>query len=279
MADNRVRFGLEKVHYAISTYDEINNEYTYSDYKELKGAVNLTLDSTAEATEFYADNVAFYTSSQTGGFSGTLEIANITDDFRKDVFGTVEDGNGVLVDSAGNNIAEIALAFQVEGSEVKKRVVYYVVKVANVGENSETNETSIDPQTLTLDLSITPRINDKKVRSVVSEGTDAFGSWFDEVYDSQDIPTITFNSVIPTNETSAGSNDGQVDFDYDAEFFAQGSEIKLFIGVEEKATGAIVNGTGETLNFSSLEAGDYIYKAVNHLGSIIEQGSFVIGTD
>ena len=72
---NTVRFGLSNVTYATATYD--GTDITYGDVKKLPGAVTLTLDASGDLTSFYADDIVYFASSTSNGYTGTLEVANV----------------------------------------------------------------------------------------------------------------------------------------------------------------------------------------------------------
>ena len=69
MADNKVKFGLKNVHYALVTEtvvttgaDAGKTVSSYGDLKALAGAVSLSLSSSASKSVFRADNEDYYVS-------------------------------------------------------------------------------------------------------------------------------------------------------------------------------------------------------------------------
>ena len=80
MANNKVKFGLKNVHYAMIT-ETVSTDGTgaiissYGDLKALAGAVNLTLSSSAEKSVFRADDSDYFVSWGQGGYDGSLEVA------------------------------------------------------------------------------------------------------------------------------------------------------------------------------------------------------------
>ena len=78
MDKNKVKFGLNKVHWAkIESYDA-DGIPTYGKVKRLPGAVNLSIDANGENEPFYADNCIYYMCSNNSGYEGDLEIALVT---------------------------------------------------------------------------------------------------------------------------------------------------------------------------------------------------------
>ena len=76
---NKVKFGLKGVVIAPITYG--TGTITYGDVFSIPGAVNLTLDQAGDTTDFFADNTKYFTTSANQGYTGTLEMALINDDF------------------------------------------------------------------------------------------------------------------------------------------------------------------------------------------------------
>ena len=75
MEKNKVKFGLNKVHYAkITSYDE-EGVPTFAKPVRIPGAVSLSIDAEGEASNFYADDGVYYVINNNSGYTGDLEIA------------------------------------------------------------------------------------------------------------------------------------------------------------------------------------------------------------
>ena len=117
MADNKVKFGLKNVHYAVLTVGE-DGAATYDTPVPIPGAVNLSLDAAGDTSTFYADNMAYFVTAANDGYSGTLEMAVIPDSFRKDVLGEVEDETDkVLVENSSVEGKNFAFLFEFAGDQ------------------------------------------------------------------------------------------------------------------------------------------------------------------
>lgn len=79
---NKVKFGLENVHIAPITAIG-DSSYTYGTIFKIPGAVNLSLDVAGDETDFYADNIKYYNDRANQGYTGSLEMALLSDDFRE----------------------------------------------------------------------------------------------------------------------------------------------------------------------------------------------------
>lgn len=88
MAENKVKYGLKNVHYAmitetVSTSGTVTT--TYGDVKAIAGAVSLSMSSNADRSVFRADDSDYFVSYGQGGYEGDLEIAKVNEGFMKDV--------------------------------------------------------------------------------------------------------------------------------------------------------------------------------------------------
>ena len=83
----KVKFGLSNVHYAVATIDDTTHAATYGTPVPFPGAVSMSLEAQGEQTPFRADNIDYWVGNSNSGYSGDLEMALITDAFRKDFSG------------------------------------------------------------------------------------------------------------------------------------------------------------------------------------------------
>jgi phi13 family phage major tail protein len=184
---NKIKYGIKNVYYAVATL-AADNSATFGTPVALPGAVSLTLDPEGDSNIFYADNVAYYTSYANNGYSGSLELALIPDAFRKDVLGEIEDSKDVLVEEQGAPSIHFALMFQFEGDDKATRHVMYNCVASRPSTNGNTKEASIEPQTETINLTVTSVYNaslDKdvvKARTSDSTNTTTYTGWFTAVY-------------------------------------------------------------------------------------------------
>lgn len=195
---NKVKFGLKNVHYAPITIDE-DGGVKYGAPKHIPGAVSLTLDVQGDEVEFEADDVIFYSSYSNTGYKGNLEIANITDDFRKDILKEVEDETDhVLVEYANVEASPFALLYEVNGDQKATRRVLYYCTVSRPGENASTTGKTKTPQTDTMSLTAVP-LADGRTRARTKDNTkdEVFNSWYKAVWEpkTQAVPEETNGPV------------------------------------------------------------------------------------
>ena len=184
---NKVKFGLSNVHIAPITAISDAGVYTYGTIFEVPGAVSLTLDAAGDTNDFYADNIKYFTSTANQGYTGSLEMALLNDNFREKVLNEAVDSNGAHVEIADKDTIGFAFGFQIDGDVNNTRYWYYNVKATRPGSGSSTIESSKTPQTETVNVTAAPRIGDHRVRARMEKSdsnTSAYNSFFSTVYES-----------------------------------------------------------------------------------------------
>ena len=177
--ENKVRFGLKNVHYAIMAADG-----TYGTPIAVPGAVNLDMSPSGDTNQFYADNIAYFVSVSNQGYEGSLELARIPHQMFEDVWGYALGATSkVLTESAFVEPKVFALLFQINGDQNDNYFVLYCCTGARPNIGSQTIEASKEPRTQTINLTVAPR-SDGKVCAFTTENTPAEtrNSWFTTVF-------------------------------------------------------------------------------------------------
>ena len=185
MADgNKVKYGLKNVHFAVLT--ESGGVITYGTPKAIKGAVNLSLNATGDATNFFADDSKYYAVTNNTGYDGDIEFALIPDDFKADIFGYGADTNGVVFEDAEVEPERFALLFEFDGDANKTRHALYDCTCSRPALSSATTTETKEPQTETLNITVSPLPIDSNgkrlVKSKCVEGDTEYSGWFSAVY-------------------------------------------------------------------------------------------------
>lgn len=193
---NKIKFGVSNVYYApIIGYDETTEKYTYGTPKRLPGAVSISIDPEGSTTKKYADNIVWFTSTTNAGYSGELELVEVTDDFRKDILGEKEI-EGVLVENSDAVVTEFALLFQINGDVANRKIVIWRCTVERPSINGDTKEDTTEAQDDTITITAMPRENDHNVQGKIlmpQEGdTDyetkkaTYDNWFKSVWEPKE---------------------------------------------------------------------------------------------
>lgn len=177
---NKVKYGLKNVHYAVAT--ETDGVITYDTPKPIRGAVNLTLDAAGESVQFYADDMVYYEENINDGYTGSLEMALIPDEFRVDVLGDELDANGALIENKDAKAKHFALLFEFDGDAEKTRHVLYYVLASRPSVTGATTTNTKEPQTETMNITARPAPDTGDVKAKVPQGSAAYDTFFESVY-------------------------------------------------------------------------------------------------
>ena len=183
MAENKVRFGLKNVHYAVAT-EGTDGKLTYTTPVRYRGAVSLTLDPRGETSEFYADDRVYYATTANNGYEGTFEAAEMPIAFRTDVLGDILSEDGVLTETSNAKPKPIALLFEFDGDIKSCKHVLYNVTVARPGASSSTKTEAMEVVTQELSFIASPTIDGIVKRSTTAETTEEiYNGWYTTVFE------------------------------------------------------------------------------------------------
>ena len=204
---NKVKFGLNKVHWAKITAWSEDGVPTFATPVRLPGAVSLSIDANGENDNFYADNTVYYVINNNAGYEGDLEVALITTDFATAILGEVLDSKGVLVESNDAETSQFALLFEFDGDKNHIRHVLYCCSASRPATEGQTTEESKEVKTETLSLKVSA-LPSGLVKSKTCESTDetTYNNWYSAVY----IPTVpnqTNGTASTTRSTKTAATD------------------------------------------------------------------------
>jgi phi13 family phage major tail protein len=183
MEKNKVKFGLNKVHYAkILSFDD-EGVPTFAEPVRIPGAVSLSIDAEGEASNFYADDGVYYVLNNNSGYTGDLEIALVPLDFATDILGEKLDKNGVLTENNTAEVSQFALLFEFSGDKNKIRHCLFCCSASRPATESSTIEDEKEVKTETLSLTATA-LNSGLVKARTCEQTsiETYNNWYKSVY-------------------------------------------------------------------------------------------------
>jgi phi13 family phage major tail protein len=184
MPENKVLFGLKNAHYSVITEGE-DGTHTYGATVPIAGSVELTLDPRGETSDFYADDVLYYTSSSNQGYEATLTLATIPIEFKTDVLGeTLHTVDQTLTENSFTKPKRIAFMFEFDGDQKAVRHVLYNCTVTRPSLGGATKTETAEVRTNELNLIAAPRSTDGVVKRSTTADTPAgvYDVWFDTVY-------------------------------------------------------------------------------------------------
>lgn len=184
MPDNKIKYGIKNVYYAVATIDN-TGAATYDTPVAIPGAVSISLSAQGENSPFYADNIVYYTSIANNGYEGDLEVARLPDSFFEDVLGNVVANNDLVYEDANAEPVHFALMFQFEGDQTARRHVIYNCTATRPDVAGSTKEDTITPETETLSVTATTiyvtALDTDVVKAYLNEGDTGYSTFFSAV--------------------------------------------------------------------------------------------------
>ena len=189
MAENKVRYNLSNVHYALLS--DAEGTASFETPVAWPGAVSLDLSAEGETSNFYADGIVYYTSVANNGYSGTLEMALIPDAFRTDVLNEVEDSTSQVIYEVANAAPNpFALLFEFTGNVNPVRYVLYNITATRPTLAGATSTETREVTTESLSISVNPlTINGLpivKAKTSATTQTETFNGWYTNVWTPPD---------------------------------------------------------------------------------------------
>lgn len=176
---NKVKYGLKSLYYAPITVAESGAE-SFGTPVAIPGAVSITLSPVGEKSEFYADNILYWSEANNQGYEGSFEVALLPESFKTAILGMRTDNQGKVVESLDNKQARFALLWQFEGDESATRYVFYNCTAERPEIAGNTTEASKTPNTETVSFTATGDANGH-VRAYSAPGGADYADWFGAV--------------------------------------------------------------------------------------------------
>ncbi len=179
----KIRFGLKNVHVAF--YNTTTSQYETP--IKLPGAVNMELEKEGDKTTFYADDQPYAEAQSNAGYTGSLELAVIPDEFKIKALGFVKDKNGAIVEDIDGKYAQFALMFEVSGNEDEQRTVFYNVTASRPKISASTKQDGLEAKTEEIDITVgAQEIAGKTlVKATLTSGSTGYDNFMSTVYQPQ----------------------------------------------------------------------------------------------
>lgn len=184
MSENKITFGLKNVHYA--PYTVSDGIITYTTPIAMPGGIQLALEPRGDMTEFYADNVLYYSASNNQGYDGTLSLANIPEQFAIDALGEEKDSTDLVITEKSTATGKsFALMFEFDGDIKATRHILYSCTASRPKVGSSTKADKSEPNTNELTFVASPRATDLAVKTKTTTTTPAaiYDAWYTTVYE------------------------------------------------------------------------------------------------
>lgn len=143
---NKVEFGIEQLH--VGTYSVDNDGVvTMGEPYHQAGAVSFSPEEQSELTQFYADNIVYWSEYSGGTFEGDLEVAKFDDKFKTDFLGYKHTADGGLANVKNATKPHVYIAFEVKGDAEARRIIMYNATLGAITREFNTIEEQKEPAT------------------------------------------------------------------------------------------------------------------------------------
>ena len=152
MAKNKVLFGFSDLY--IGTYEVgTGGTVTLGTPYHQAGAVGFSPEMSDDRNDFWADNISYYSNFSDAPIEGDLEVAMFDDAFKTQFLGYRALADGGLALVKGATKPNVYIAFEIQGDQEARRVIFYNGTLGNISRAYATIEETAEPQTATLPTS------------------------------------------------------------------------------------------------------------------------------
>lgn len=174
---NKVEFGISNLH--IGTYSvATDGTVTLGTPYHQAGAVGFSPEASDDKTDFYADNMAYWSNYNSGPTEGDIEVALFDDTFKSQYLGYRSFSGGGLAEVKNPVKPSVYLMFEIDGDAEKRRVIYYNASLGSIKREYHTTEESKEPVTETLPVSVTGDNGSGIVRAIFKPGDGPYTTMF-----------------------------------------------------------------------------------------------------
>ncbi len=152
--ENKVKFNISNVHYALQKADEDDN-ICYCKPVKLQGAVAISLSVFGDSPLISVNGYTRFAVANNQGYKGNLDVANISDELCTEVLGEVIESD-VFLENCDVPLTSFALLFEIDGDKTKTRYVLYNCFAGRSAITSQTKDSTINPQTDSIEIFALP---------------------------------------------------------------------------------------------------------------------------
>lgn len=147
--DNKVLFGFSDLY--VGTYEVAGDgTVTMGTPYHQPGAVGFNMDPQSEKNDFWADNIAYYSSYSGGTREGDIEVAMFDDQFKINFLGYKRTADGGLAEIKGATKPNVYMMFAIQGDVHETKKIVYNGTFGNITREYSTLEDGKVPVTESL---------------------------------------------------------------------------------------------------------------------------------
>lgn len=209
---NKYHYDLKNVHYAKGTKNS-DGTITYAAPKRLPGAMSMDISAEGDTTKIRADGVDYIVVVSNNGYSGSLTMVMVSDEFKKDCLAEATDEENIIqYEDANAELSPFALLFEFVGDRKNKRHILYNCTASRPSLAGENKDSQKEPDTEELELSASPATfivggEEKsivKASSVAETKPESYEKWYTQVI----VPGKTPDTPLTPTKLSAPAAKG-----------------------------------------------------------------------
>lgn len=206
---NRVNWGLAASAWGTITTDA-NGHDVYGTPTKFLGNRQVNWDPAGDLIKVYADGTVIYTGRQNSGYTGSLELTNMDDDFAKYVLSESVDSKNVQYEEKEPTVNRFYLIWEWIQDQKNTRHIMYNITASRPSMSATTagDGDTKTAQYRTLNMTSIPRDDGiVKASTRVDVDSTVYSNWFSAAY----IPTGTSEQVVTfTISDSSGAIEGAI---------------------------------------------------------------------
>lgn len=179
--ENKVQYNLKNVHFHPITGFE-SDMPQYAEKIANPGAVTYSLSPQGNTTVFYADGIAYHTTTANNGYNGELETAKFVDKVRTEIFEEeLNETDKVFIENAMKKGKPFGMTFEFDGDQKAVRHVLYYCTATRPNIESSTTTDSVEVKTEKITVTASPLPNGLvKARTGPETTKEVYDAWHDK---------------------------------------------------------------------------------------------------
>jgi phi13 family phage major tail protein len=241
--DNKVHFGLKRA--MIWPLTETTNPQTgevttsYGAGIPWPGAVSLDLGNNASQEDFYADDGVYYVTSSASNYEGDYESASVPREFKKAIYGDIEDANGALIETKNAVTKYFAFGYETSGDVGGQRTIFYKCSATRPSASGATLEDGTEVQTESVTIKAIARADSVEIggeernliQATLVKGQTGYETFFAAPYVPAGVPVVPSVTLQGSAQVTEGEQIQLV-----AQTVPAGAEVTWASSAEGKAT-------------------------------------------
>lgn len=185
MGKNLINWGLSASAWGRITVNEQGKD-VYEAPTVFEGTRQINFTADGQQTKVYADGTVIYVGNQNSGYTGTMEVTSLDEEFAQYALGEKKTAKGVVYEEADAEPKRFYLIWEWKQDQRNTRHIMYNVTAnrPDVSATTAGDGGTKNPQYRTLNLTAIPRWDGiVKARTNAETDQETYDGWFAAAYD------------------------------------------------------------------------------------------------